>query len=207
MILPSKTTKEQRQLPPPSSAQQQYFKIIQKFLDRNNVTYKTVHHGETFTSEESARARGVPLSTGGKALLLKLGDDNESRLSLFVMSASRKLNSKAIKKEMKRRGNAIKNIRFVTVEELVEITGGLVPGCLPPFGKPILKSGIDGGVNSNEYEHDDAKFVELYIDTSIAEENEVIAFNAGSLTDSIIMSVPDYLRVSDPNGIFDFSKV
>jgi len=35
--------------------------------------------------------------------------------------------------------------------------------------------------------------------------NERIAFNAGSLTDSIIMSVEDYIRIAKPN-IFPFSN-
>ena len=35
--------------------------------------------------------------------------------------------------------------------------------------------------------------------------NEPIPFNAGSLTDSIIMAMPDYLRVAAP-VVFPFSK-
>lgn len=179
------------------SRQQDCYNAIIAFLDRNHVDYKTVCHEETYTSEESARVRGVPLSTGGKALLLKIGDGEDSCFSLFVMSASRKLNSKAIKKEFKSKAKAFKNIRFATSGELAQITNGLVPGCVPPFGKPVLKYN-----NKNE----DAYYLELYVDTSIAEENETIAFNAGSLTNSVIMSVEDYIRVSSPTGIFTFSK-
>jgi len=192
-----------------SRQQQQYYKTIIDFLDRNNVTYKTVHHEPTFTSEESARVRGVPLSTGGKALLLKIGDNNNNtnNFALFVMSASLKLNSKAIKKELKSKGKAVcKNIRFATSEELAEITNGLVPGCVPPFGKPILKC-INGGNDAGDGDDDDDdEYLKLYVDTSIAEENETIAFNAGSLTDSVIMSVQDYIRISASTGIFTFSK-
>jgi prolyl-tRNA editing enzyme YbaK/EbsC (Cys-tRNA(Pro) deacylase) len=192
------------------SRQQQYYKTIIDFLDENAVEYKTVNdHERTFTSEESARVRGVPLSTGGKALLLKIGggdnnsgdnNDDAHSFSLFVMSASRKLNSKAIKKEFKSRGKASKNIRFATSEELAEITGGLVPGCVPPFGRPVLK------LSNGDRTDDDDQYLDLYVDTSIGEENEIIAFNAGSLTDSVIMSVEDYIRISKPTGIFTFSK-
>lgn len=170
------------------------------------MEYKTVHHEETFTSEESAQVRGVPLSTGGKALLLKVGDgDGDSRkFALFVMSASRKLISKAIKKEFKTRGRTAKDLRFATAQELADITGGLVPGCVPPFGRPILNA--SGDPFRDNKDGDDNAYLELYVDTSISEENETIAFNAGSLTDSVIMSVPEYLRVSVPTGIFTFSK-
>ena len=77
-----------------------------------------------------------------------------------------------------------KRIRFATKEELHELTG-LVPGCVPPFGEPILH-------------------LELYVDHSVL-QNEKIAFNAASLTDSIIMQTEDYLKIARPTGVFDFS--
>ena len=150
---------------------------ILALLDDHGAQYTGLHHEETHTSEESARVRGVDLSIGGKALLLKV--DNE--FSLFVISASRKLHSKSIKKEFK-----AKNVRFATLEELAELTGGLVPGAVPPIGKPIMD-------------------FDLYLDSSIT-ENGMIAFNAGSLSDSIIMPVEDYLRLVAPQKIFNFSK-
>ena len=133
--------------------QQECYRSILGWLDSETVAYRTVHHEATPTSEDAARVRGVPLSVGGKALLLRIrggggggGDDNggSGGFSLFVMSASRKLNAKAIKKEFKRRGRACKDVRFATGEELGRITGGLVPGCVPPFGKPILRDGSHG---------------------------------------------------------------
>ncbi len=62
---------------------------------------------------------------------------------------------------------------------------GLVPGSVPPFGNPIIN-------------------LDLYLDNSILNNNK-IAFNAGSLTDSIIMDVKDYLNIAQPI-IFKFSK-
>ena len=53
---------------------------------------------------------------------------------------------------------------------------GRVPGSVPPFGEPVLP-------------------FPLYIDESI-EANERIAFNAGSLTDSLVLGTEDYLRVA-----------
>ena len=112
---------------------------------------------------------------------------NRITFSLFVMSASCQLNSKAIKKELKA---TKKNggIRFATAEELKSITNGLVPGAVPPVGTPIFTT-----------------IQELYVDTSIL-ENERIAFNAGYLTDSVLISVPDYIRIANPTKIFTFSK-
>lgn len=155
---------------------------IHQLLTSNNIEFKSLHHEVTPTSEDSARVRGEDLSTGGKALVLKHGDqESNDSYALFVLSASRKLNTKAIKKELKS-----KNVRFATSDELATLTGGLVPGAVPPFGRPVVD-------------------LDLYVDTSI-EENSVIAFNCGSLTDSAIMSVGDYLKVAAPTKILSFSK-
>ena len=148
---------------------------IIKYLNEKNIQFNTLHHKPTLTSEESAKERNEDISIGGKAILMKLDDS----FKLFVLSASKKLDNKKIKAKFN-----CKKIRFATVDELKELTGGLVPGSVPPFGKPILE-------------------FELFVDDSIV-ANEKIAFNAGSLTDSIIMNVNDYLVAATPQ-IFNFS--
>lgn len=144
-------------------------------LHASGVEFREVHHEPTRTSEDSARARNEELRTGGKALLLKV--DNVFRL--FVLSADRKLDSSAVKLHF----NAKKS-RFASQEELFELTG-LVPGSVPPFGEPILP-------------------FPLYVDVSVF-ENQKIAFNAGSLTDSVILSVADYKLLANFET-FQFSE-
>ncbi|MFC2123615.1 YbaK/EbsC family protein [Bacteroidota bacterium] len=151
------------------------FDEIKKWLISRNITFKEVHHEPTQTSEEAAHARGVDLSLGGKALVLKI-DDN---FRIFVLSASKKLESRALKKYFK-----AKKMRFADKDELKDLTG-LIPGSVPPFGRPLIE-------------------MDLFVDQSIV-DNETIAFNAGSLTDSIIMSVKDYLEIARPT-IIGFSK-
>ncbi len=147
---------------------------ILDWLDREGVAYRHLQHEPTYTSEQSAAARGEDVRIGGKALLLKTGEV----FRLFVLSAALKIDSGAV-----RRRFGIRHSRFATKEELLEQTG-LVPGSVPPFGEPILP-------------------FELYVDESIT-QNDRIAFNAGSLTDSIIMSTADYLRLANPT-VFVFS--
>ncbi|KAL7485045.1 hypothetical protein ACHAW6_010638 [Cyclotella cf. meneghiniana] len=157
---------------------------IHELLKTNNIQFKALHHEATPTSQDSARVRGEELSIGGKALVLRHRDDDEAALSsfaVFVLSASKKLDTKAIKREFK-----TKNVRFATAEELKALTGGLRPGSVPPFGRPVID-------------------LELFVDTSIV-ENSLIAFNCGSLTDSLIISVQDYLGIAAPTKIFPFSK-
>lgn len=151
------------------------FQQIRDWLTREAIPFREVHHAATRTSEESALARGEELRVGGKALLIKV----DSTLRLFILSADRKLDSAAIRQYF-----GAKKMRFATPEELMELTG-LVPGSVPPFGEPILPFTV-------------------YADPSVF-ENERIAFNAGSLTDSVIMSTNDYQRLAKPE-VFRFAS-
>lgn len=149
--------------------------LIREILTSAGIAFTEKEHEPTTTSEESARARGEPLQYGGKALLLK----TEDAFRLFVVPAHRKLDSAAVKRELN-----VKRMRFASADELRELTG-LVPGSVPPFGPPILP-------------------FELFVDSSIR-DNPRIAFNAGSLTHSIILSVADFLAVAKPR-MFAFSQ-
>jgi prolyl-tRNA editing enzyme YbaK/EbsC (Cys-tRNA(Pro) deacylase) len=151
------------------------FEKITHYLSEKSVSFRTVHHEPTITSEASAKARGEDLSVGGKAIVMKVDDD----FKLFVLSAASKIDSQKIRNHF-----GAKKTRFASAEELQNLTG-LVPGSVPPFGGPILN-------------------LELYVDASIA-RNEIIAFNAGSLTDSIIMSTKDYLKIALPT-LLEFSQ-
>lgn len=150
------------------------FQTICSLLDERGIPYRTVHHEPTFTSEESAKARGEDVRIGGKAIVMKV----DETFRLFVLSAALKVDSKRIKQHF-----GAKSTRFATAEELLQLTG-LVPGSVPPFGPPVLP-------------------LPLYLDGSVT-ENERIAFNAGSLTDSVILRTEDYLTVAQPER-FDFA--
>ncbi len=148
---------------------------IRNMLDNAKIEYQHVSHKPVRTSEQAAEIRGEPLSIGGKALVVKIGDG----FRLFALSAALRLNSEAVRKRFNSR-----RMRFASVSELLDLTG-LVPGSVPPFGKPILR-------------------LSLCIDPSLL-TNERIAFNAGSLTDSLIMQTADYLTVAK-GEIFRFAE-
>jgi prolyl-tRNA editing enzyme YbaK/EbsC (Cys-tRNA(Pro) deacylase) len=139
---------------------------IRTYLTSQGVEFVEKHHEPTRTSEESARARGEPLQIGAKALLIKTDD----RFRLFVLPADRKVDSQAIKRHF-----GVKKLRFAVATELQTLTG-LAPGSVPPFGQPILA-------------------LELMADPALC-DNEKVAFNAGSLTTSIVMASADYQRVA-----------
>lgn len=146
---------------------------IRALLDRQGVGYRALEHEPTPTSEDSARVRGEPLAIGGKALSMRADGADV----LLVLSASRRFNSKRFRKVI-----GARKLRFLTPEELYDACG-LVPGSVPPFGRPVLPFA-------------------LYLDASMVAQPR-IAFNAGSLRRSVIMDRSDYQRVANPVAIVD----
>jgi prolyl-tRNA editing enzyme YbaK/EbsC (Cys-tRNA(Pro) deacylase) len=151
------------------------YESICAFLNERGIAYRTVRHIPTTTSEQSAAARGEDVAIGGKAIVMKI----DEIFKLFVLSAAMKIDSKKIKQHF-----SAKSIRFASKEELMALTG-LVPGSVPPFGRPILD-------------------LDLYLDPSVV-RNDTIAFNAGTLTDSIIMNTAEYREIADA-VVFEFSS-
>ena len=149
---------------------------ICQMLEDQNVDFQMIYHQPTYTSADSAAARGELLSIGGKSLVIKTDDC----FRICVMPADRRLDSKRARILF-----ATRKVRFATREELTELTG-LVPGAVPPFGRPIFP-------------------LDLYLDSALT-RNKKIAFNAGSLTISIAMETADYVRVAAPI-LGDFSKL
>lgn len=132
-------------------------------------------HAYADTADSVAEARGTPVDMGGKSLVFKLPDG----FALFVLSGARRIDSKAI------RGRFGGKLRFATREELHALTG-LVPGCVPPFGRPLFE-------------------LALYVDQATA-DRDVIAFSAASHTRSAQMATADYLAIAKPSAVFSFSR-
>jgi prolyl-tRNA editing enzyme YbaK/EbsC (Cys-tRNA(Pro) deacylase) len=116
------------------------------------------------------------LSVGAKAQLVKTDDV----FRLFVLPADRQFDANLVKQHFK-----VRSTRFATKEEFLDMTGQ-VPGSVPPFGPPVLP-------------------LELYGDTAIGATEDKVAFNAGSLTTSIIMAASDWRNAARPTE-FSFGK-
>jgi Ala-tRNA(Pro) deacylase len=142
------------------------------WLKEAGVAHRLVAHEPTPTSADSARARGVPLGCGAKALVVKA----DGAFRLLVIPADRKLDSKLAKKNL-----GVKDLRFATAEELAA-TVGLPPGAIPPFGEPLVH-------------------LPLAADTDVGARFSEVAFNAASLTASIIMSEADWERLAKPQRL------
>ncbi len=145
---------------------------VLRHLREAGVAFRELHHEPTPTSVDSARVRGEPIGSGAKALLLKADD----QFRLFVLPGDRRLDSASIKRQL-----GFNRLRFASKEELFALTG-LLPGAVPPFGDPVLP-------------------FPLAADVSIGQTYQTVAFNAGTVTDSIIMAAADWERAAKPERL------
>ena len=142
------------------------------WLNQAGVAYRLVTHPPTPTSVDAARERGEPLGCGAKALVVKA----DGQFRLLVIPADRKLDSRLAKKSL-----GLRDLRFATPEELAA-TVGLPPGAIPPFGEPLLH-------------------LPLATDVAVGVQFPQVAFNAASLTASIVMTAADWARLAQPERV------
>jgi Ala-tRNA(Pro) deacylase len=126
------------------------FERLHERLRASGVAFTVLRHEPVYTSEQAAAVRGVPLASGAKALVLKVGE----AFVLVVIPADRKLDSKKARTAL-----GARSIRFATREEVEQLTG-LQPGSIPPFGSlfglptycdPAL--GDNASINFNAGDH------------------------------------------------------
>lgn len=138
--------------------------------------FEVLEHAYANTAEGVAEARGTPLAIGGKTLLLKVEQD----FALFVLSGNRRTHTPKLRKPL-----GAQRLRFARTDELRALTG-LVPGCIPPFGRPLFD-------------------LPLYVDAATAAQPE-IAFSLAEHVRSVRMRTADYLALAQPTAVYDFSR-
>src|SRR5262249_21284195 len=110
-------------------------------LTEAGIPFGVLRHAPVYTSQEAAAVRGVPLSSGAKALIVKAGDG----FVLFVVPADRQLDSKKARAAL-----GVKGTRFASREEVEQMTGWQ-RGSIPPFGSLFgLKTYCDPALSENE---------------------------------------------------------
>lgn len=137
-------------------------------LNDGGVSFRLIHHEPVYTSAEAAAVRGTPMHSGAKALIMKGAKD----FVMVVLPADMALDSNALRKHLR-----VKRLRFATREEVGELTGGLTPGSIPPFGSLF---GLP-----------------VVCDERLA-DNAWINFNAASHTDSVQLAYDAYVRYESP---------
>jgi len=151
--------------------------VTQKIIDLlklNNYWYETFEHEAVTTSEEAAKTRpGYSLKQGAKAIIIRVKiSGGEKKFVMLVMPADQKFSNDKVKALL-----GAKDIRFASEEEVAEITGGVKPGAVPPFGN------LFG--------------LEVFTDQTLY-DNERIVFNAGERTFSVAIKSADFKLLVKP---------
>lgn len=158
-----------------------YHPVVQailRILDAAKIAYKTFEHEAVRTSEEAAALRpDYTLAQGAKALIIRIKRPNDTGETVqefvqVVVPGDQKFNTKKVKAVLE-----AKDLRFASEEEVKELTGGVQPGGVPPFGN------IFG--------------LPVVVDVSLLEHEQII-FNAGDRRFSISMRSEDFQKVVKP---------
>ncbi|SRR5258706_3827819 len=147
---------------------------IVSLLKENNYWYETFEHEPVRTSEEAVKTRpGYTLKQGAKAIIIKVKIPNVGKsFMMLVFPANERFNNDKLKTFL-----GAKETRFATEKEVGEITNGIQPGGVPPFGN------LFG--------------LKVIVDTSLF-LNEKIVFNAGDRSFSLAMKSQDYKTIVNP---------
>lgn len=153
----------------------QVYHQIFEILKIHAVQYEKFEHIASDNCTQAANERGLDLSVGAKSILFKAKND----FVIFTIRAHLEVDSNKVRKIL-----GVNKLRFATNNELMA-NCHVVKGALAP-----LVSKLYG--------------IPHFIDKSL-QTGEKIAFNAGVLTESVVISTQDFLRLID--GQFcEFSK-
>ncbi len=143
-------------------------KKIREYLDKERVGYQLLEHSRAFTATEVAGAQHVPGRQMIKSVIVKADDQ-------FVMCLLPAIHYLDIDKFKEISG--AKQVRLAHEEEMSKLFPDCEIGSEPPFGA------LYG--------------IKVYADKFLEEDNEV-AFNAGTHSDMIKMKFKDVQRLSQP---------
>jgi prolyl-tRNA editing enzyme YbaK/EbsC (Cys-tRNA(Pro) deacylase) len=147
---------------------------IKKLLDSESILYEVFEHAPVRTSEEASNIRhGYTIHQGAKAIIVRVKIPNKGKkFIMLVVPGDMRFSEKQLKANL-----GITEVRFATEVEVGEITNGILPGGVPPFGN------LFG--------------LEVYVDPEVL-KNEKIIFNAGDRSYSIAMRAVDYEKIVTP---------
>ncbi|UCE23593.1 MAG: YbaK/EbsC family protein [Candidatus Zixiibacteriota bacterium] len=151
-------------------------KKLKEYLDQNSIKYRTITHSTAYTAQQIAASAHIPGKEVAKTVMVKIDD----RMAMTVLPASYKVDFDLLKQVV-----GTKNVELATEREFKDLFPECEIGAMPPFG--------------NLYDMD------VYVAESLLEDEE-IAFNAGSHTELIKLSMKDYAKLVKPKVLKFSSK-
>lgn len=144
---------------------------IEKYCQDNSIPFKKIEHAQAASAKEYHEILKTKLEQQAKALLLRYKKQGEKGFVVVAIQAQKKVDLEKIKTLQ----NA-KTLRLAELEQLKKETG-CGYGELPPLGKIFN--------------------LQLFFDKDLLNEKEIY-FNAGSLTNSFVVSPQDLFSVEKP---------
>ena len=143
-------------------------KKLKQYLDDNNVQYHSITHSQAFTSQKIAAAAHIPGKDIAKTVIVKVDD----KMAMAVLPGSYRIDLNTL-----REITGSDKVKLASEEEFKALFPDCETGAMPPFGNLY---GLD-----------------VFVASSL-EEDENIAFNAGTHTELIRMSYNDYFSLVNP---------
>ncbi len=144
---------------------------LKEYLDSNGVKYVSVSHSPAYTAQEIAARVHVRGKQLAKTVMVKI----DGKIAMAVLPASRQVDFDYLKKEI-----GVPRVELAREDDFKDLFPECDIGAMPPFG--------------NLYG------VEVYSDKTL-EEDEEIAFTAGTHTEIIKLPYSDYKRLVNPKMI------
>lgn len=144
---------------------------LKDFLDKNGVHYVTISHSKAYTAQTIAASAHIPGKELAKTVMVKVDDC----LAMAVLPASYRVDFNLLKLAI-----GAKKVELAREEEFEDIFPNCEVGAMPPFG--------------NLWN------MRVFVAESLT-SGEMIAFNAGSHTELIRMTLSDYLKLVNPQVV------
>ena len=141
---------------------------LKEFLDSQQVKYVTIRHSASYTAQEVAASAHVRGKDLAKTVMVTL----DGRMAMVVLPASRKVGF-----DLLREVSGAENVQLASERAFSDMFPGCEVGAMPPFGNLY---GVD-----------------VYA-SKLLEQDEEIAFNAGSHTELIRLAYQDFVRLVSP---------
>ncbi len=153
---------------------------IQEIIEKNHVPYERFEHKPVRTSQEAAAIRPeYTIADGAKALIVHADAPSTKNILIMLVVPG---NMRFHKQKIASLGYT--HIHFASEDEVIHITGGVLPGGVPPWG--FLFS------------------LRTIVDEHISQK-DIIVFNAGDRRVSIAMRAQDYINLVHPDIIADIT--
>ena len=143
-------------------------KKLKEFLDKESIKYVSIVHSPAYTAQEVAASAHITGRELAKTVIVQL----DGQMAMAVLPANRKIVLQDL-----REVTGSDQVKFASEEEFRKKFPDCETGAMPPFG--------------NLYGMD------VYLAESLT-ANDQIAFNAGSHTEVIKLSLADYERLVQP---------